>query len=138
MRDIKFRGKRIYNGEWAYGWLVKGGSDHVYYIILETVTIHHLRQNNLQPTIIEIIPVTPETIGQYTGLKDENGVEIYEGDIVIHLAKVYKIAYHGASFSFINEAGEWDGYLMVQGSDRLKVIGNIYDNPELLETKDNE
>jgi len=66
MREIKFRGKRVDNGEWVYGYYIVAGG-------IPFISTFGVR---------EPIAVIPETVGQYTGLKDKNGVEICEGDRV--------------------------------------------------------
>lgn len=126
MREILFRGKRIDNGEWVYG----------NYCYAELLT-----QNGYEHLIIEVSAVggshhvIPETIGQYTGLKDKNGNKIFEGDIGkgfwLNRTYIFRIVYDNGFISFVGQQGinftAFDYDLT-----EFKVIGNIHDNPELL------
>lgn len=116
-REIKFRGKRLDNGEWLYGSLVII-SDR-YYIFND-----ELRKE-----------VDPATVGQYTGLKDKIGREIYEGDILEYDSYgdtcKYAIVFKNGCFGLICEGDFFDMNTLSNGV-KGKVIGNIHDNPELL------
>jgi hypothetical protein len=121
MREIKFRGKRIDNGEWHYGG----------YFMATNGTVWILGDDRLtyRPDAIE---VDPSTVGQYTGLKDKYGKEIYEGDICwewIEYCKQTKPYVVEDLRKLYLETKRDDSYYRITS---LQVIGNIYENPELL------
>ena len=110
-REIKFRGKRIDTGKWVYGYL----ADESYI-------------NDINTVDLSSVEVDPDTVGQYTGLKDRNGKEIYEGDIVRHInGFIDEVKYRYGGFHPI------DKILWEVQKNLVEVIGNIHDNPELLE-----
>ena len=126
-REILFRGKRLDNGEWVEGDLRHGG----YYLNDPDVYI-------LVPFFDTVInyPVDPETVGQYTGTTDISGQRVFEGDIME--TAVSGITQHIGVVEFADEA------FGLRCTDRAAlflcftigshvVIGNIHDNPELLE-----
>ena len=133
MRKILFRGKRIDNGEWIYGDVVQFPTHGIVRIVEQ------------EPSYKDA-EVDSETVGQYTGLTDKNGKKIFEGDIIkivpyydysddYSISKVYSyngiscVDYHGDDFDS-TALGFLDDYLP---DGDFEVIGNIHDNPELLE-----
>lgn len=143
MREIKFRGKPTENNtsyieeEFVYGSLVIDSSK--YYIVLSVND--NIKRDDYEVYMIEVIP---ETLGQYTGLKDKNGKEIYEGDIIFDsfYERKAKVAFLEGAFwlDYIDNFKEYKTihkrYQLIANYDNksvLEVIGNIYDNPELLE-----
>ncbi len=133
-REIIFRGKIIDNGEWAYGSLVV--EEDKYYISLNIND--NIKRDDYDVYMLEVIP---KTVGQYTGLHDENGEEIYEGDIVkvngeIIAEVIWENDYLGY-FLYANEENSIDSFEngeqpLYDYWGSIEVIGNIYDNPELL------
>ena len=127
MREIIFRGKRIDNGEWAYGSLVYGPEDNE----IGTIVIFE-EEDEVGFIFGEDIEVDLNTVGQYTGLLDKNNKKIFEGDILkldnsldTNVRKFeVKFAY-GQFYIGINKP-------VAYVRDGCEVIGNINDNPELL------
>lgn len=109
-RKIIFRGKSLNTGLWTYG---------------------DLRQDNIRRKAYIEYEVDPDTIGQYTGLKDKNGKEIYEGDIVYSGATVGVVVYDNKQAGFVVQK-ENTIELRFYSLLGIEVIDNIHDNPELL------
>ena len=137
MREIKFRGKAaasfrdlaIKEGDWIYGDLVRKGKN--FWIVGEVY-----ESNDKYISFEQWIPVEPESVGQYTGLKDKNGKEIYEGDISKNNRDfLYVITWHPSMCAFVQL--QWghtfsDGDFLDMRFNFHEIIGNIYENPELL------
>lgn len=126
MRVILFRGKRIDNGEWVYGVPTK--DSHGEMVMVES--IFECDEYNCRGA--NCLYVDENTVGQYTGLTDKNGTKIFEGDIVKIKGKIRYIFYGISSFRHTNY-GEYAAELQnVFTMKYCEVIGNIYDDPELL------
>lgn len=136
MRKIKFRAKNAKTGEWVY--TKNGGSDYRLYRMGK----HHARvyvckyNEDPIPTILDVIELDPNTICQYTGFKDANSKEIYEGDIITPKGKIfskerkYVVAWNQSAGAYVMNELETDKYSTQFSSSHLvyEVIGNIYDN----------
>ena len=137
MKQILFRGKRVDNGEWVCGYLYR-------------------LSERLNPFIMfinsnaESHEVIPDTVGQFTGLCDKNGNKIFEGDILETAgpdgADYQDVVHFGHFNDDDNHGNEYIGFYVKSGNyttsllemplgehNYCYIIGNIYDNPELLE-----
>ena len=154
MREIKFRAKRIYSGEWIYGQLVIPYIERTH--ILPDGTIKTIGPQKDAAIYNDLIDprepwktVDPDTVGQFTGLTDRNGEEIYEGDIFTVKGKHPRVVlwdkmrwalmpteyFHDEIFWVMNlqhpGVDWWEEF-----ADEFEVIGNIFDNPELIPATD--
>ncbi|MEA0564564.1 YopX family protein [Lysinibacillus irui] len=137
MREIKFRGKCLRTNDWVYGLLIiKRNEYYIGYI------------SNISG-IWSVIQVEPKTVGQYTGLKDKEDKEIYEGDLVLLKNEfaswkgtvvfdegAFKLSIKhswGTSVEHFNKTNVFnDMGARIQLNNIYLVVGNIYENPELL------
>jgi len=142
-REIKFRGKRKDNGEWVYGDLI-----HTSPTDMSIVECGYF-------TVKSSYEVIPETVGQSTGLKDKNGKKIFEGDVcrvlytdwasqtdysisleeyLISISNIGYIVWNAPKYEIKFNKGGFNN-LDVGTNGCKEVIGNIYENPELLDKK---
>lgn len=139
MREILFRGKSVNDGEWCYGSLVITTLEPVddtpikhYHI--EDMTIGCF-PNEFQSGISET--VAPETVGQFTGLTDKNGTKIFEGDICKVGNLLYKVEFKYSCwwFTILSNNVYCCPAFNSHCGEYCEIIGNIHDNPELLEVE---
>lgn len=144
-REIKFRAKRADNGEWVYGDLEHNPAK-------EIIRIHtYDTEGNYEGQHI----VTPESVCQFTGLRDIKGNEIYDGDILDTKVNEYvpngysfickwidsgfALIYQGRTYGCKEKNNYLNKYPLCQNNVKdLIIMGNIYDNPELVKHDSNE
>ena len=122
MREILFRGKTE-KGEWIYGSYINS--------VVRAGAFGYIAGNN----IVKPIRVIRNTVGQFTGLTDKNGKKIFEGDIV-RVDKdgdIFEIMYCERGYFCANNDAWWE---FIDELGKIEVIGNIHDNPELLEVQE--
>ena len=142
MREILFRGKRIDSGEWVNGSFCMDATEQLYGC---SGADGFIRRYITEKREMNMFEVERETVGQFTGLTDCNGVKIFEGDVV-----EYSHPYAGKSIHAVVQDGcRWNlsnfyasyfdcpGCAFSEGTEYMTVIGNIHDNPELLEVSGN-
>lgn len=153
MREIKFRGKSTTSGKWVHGMLTTLkdlGAQMQDMIIIKKEGVFN--EGSASPFFMEWDYIHKDTVGQFTGLKDKSEKEIYEGDIISVNGKYPKL---------IRYIDEWASYCLANLTDldcdlktrywhqvspcwwtdykrEIKVIGNVYDNPELLKGGNHE
>ena len=145
MRKILFKAKTVKHRKWVEGSLVVLDEEHMY------IVPRHENASTLPVSAIigySAICVDPETVCQYTGLTDKNGKRIFEGDIVIYDNSPYNaycepqkgvISWRNGSLSFKYRPWTSVMYRPLCSDDffsgKCEVIGNINDNPDLLEVR---
>lgn len=117
MREILFKGKRTDNGEWVYGLLGRYNADY--------------ERANIIDEFECLVPVKTETVGQYTGLTDKNGKKIFEGDILDCITADFDGSDKFVQYT-VTDITNFEQMGFLEFCYKIKVVGNIHDNGELL------
>lgn len=143
-REIKFRGKSLDNGEWKYGSLLSI-EDTCFIIEDGDFDFNYITEDHAFWFDCTEKEVNPDTVGQYTGLKDRDGKEIWEGDIVMVDYRdedypsptfPFVVMFSDGAFCFAeDEESPWGTICDI---DILEVVGNVHDNFDLLPCIKNE
>lgn len=133
-REIKFRGKRLDGQGWAFGSYIEAE--------LQNGIAHEIIPYKRGEPVVE---VDPDTVGQFTGVKDKNGMRIFEGDVLGVGGRIIGWVQGGVrgycyDVVYVNHPKGEERYSLYATAtydyrDRLGVVGNIYDNPDLLKTE---
>lgn len=150
MREIKFRGLSTDGHGWLYGYLVKGNNS---YLVTEESMQYAVVSHNDHASL-SLFQVVPESVGQFTGLIDKNGEEVFDGDIVkLHaghpswIQNPFEIVFQNHAFAFKQPDRKGSTAICVYLNDCVKaevitetsqddwlveVIGNVHEHPDLL------
>lgn len=151
-REIVFRGKLVDNGEWVKGYFFKWPCVSWKELSCVIVPVIGLENGIAEQTIVD-----PATVGQWTGLIDKNGKKVFEGDILQFGERRLVVWWNGEAFQWqaksvlgynliyytIYDDTDWTnidlGWIYAEvpstGKMATEIVGNIYDNPELLEVQ---
>jgi len=118
-RKMEFRGKDVESDRWIYGYYYRGElePDKAFIICKDSYDEYE---------------VIPETIGQFTDLHDKNKKEYCHKDLFRHMGNIYCVEYNFGGYGFYAKNQKWEWLYFV--SNTSEIIGNVYDNPE---SKDN-
>lgn len=143
MRELLYRGKCTETGQWVYGSFVMDGTELTAIEVGKKplASWGFIRRYNAATGKVDMFEVERETVGQYTGLTDKNGKKIFEGDIVIGAWNTMIVIYFDKDYLQFR-ARRVSAYAQEHSIDyynngKMEVIGNIYDNHELLGGADN-
>ena len=131
MKTIKFRGKQLIHDKWRSGGIIQSG-DKCFIIEAKEPIIDSL-----------IYQVEPSTVGQFTGFIDSNGRNIYEGDILLSekyqiVEVVFEDGVFSARYFLKNEMQHHIAFYNIEELGKIKVVGNIHDNTELMKGNQDE